>query len=171
MTSGWFQSLPIRHKLVAMIMVTAITVVILASVGYLITDYYRTRGAVLRDLETQAELVLENAVITIEFLEQNTALEMLRPLGSNPHLRVACLYAPDGSLFVQFPPDAEGRACESMVAGEGHTFHLNRLELVRSHYRNGKPAAYLLTAATRTNKYEAYKGELDALFKSFSMKR
>ena len=39
MTGGRFRALPIRHKLVAMIMLTAVTVLVLASAGYLITDY------------------------------------------------------------------------------------------------------------------------------------
>jgi hypothetical protein len=37
--------------------------------------------------------------------------------------------------------------------------------------RNGKKEAYLLTAATRTNKYDAYKGEVDRFFNTFTMKK
>ncbi len=36
---------------------------------------------------------------------------------------------------------------------------------------NGKKQAYLLTAATRTNKYDSYKAELDKVFNSFAMQK
>ena len=143
MTAGPFQRLPIRHKLVAMIMLTAVTVLALASAGYLITDYFRTRAAVLADLETQAGLALESSAITIEFLEEQSALDALRPLGSNPDLQVACLYRPDGTLFVQFPERATGQACAPAVPPEGYNFHLNSLELVTSYHKDRKLTASL----------------------------
>jgi signal transduction histidine kinase len=143
MTAGPFQRLPIRHKLVAMIMLTAVTVLALASAGYLITDYFRTRAAVLADLETQAGLALESSAITIEFLEEHSALDALRPLGSNPYLQVACLYRPDGRLFVQFPERPTGQACAPGVPPEGYTFHLNSLELVTSYHKDVKLTASL----------------------------
>jgi len=138
MRSGRFQALPIRHKLVAMIMLTAITALLLASAGYLLTDYFRTRAEVQRDLETQAGLALESAAITIDFLDVDAANEALRPLRSNPHLEVACLYKPDGSLFVQFPASAAGPPCEASAPPEGSAFHLNDLEVVEAYRREGR---------------------------------
>jgi hypothetical protein len=35
----------------------------------------------------------------------------------------------------------------------------------------GKPEAYLVTATTRTNKFDEYKKDLDGLFDSFTMKK
>ena len=44
MSSSYLRRLPIRAKLVAMIMVTSATVLVLASAGYLAWDYYRLRA-------------------------------------------------------------------------------------------------------------------------------
>ena len=140
MKTGRFQALPIRHKLVAMIMLTAITVLLLASLGYLLTDYVRTRGEVLNELETQAGIVLETAVVSIEFLDEQSALGTLEALRSNPHLRAACLYKPGGSLFTQFLPGAAARPCQPSAPAEGHAFGFNRIEVVRSYRKDGKIA-------------------------------
>ena len=43
MTRPLFRRLPVRHKLVVMIMLTSATVLVLASIGYLVNDYLRTR--------------------------------------------------------------------------------------------------------------------------------
>ena len=143
MTPGRFQALPIRHKLVAMIMLTAVTVLVLASAGYLLTDYIRTRASILTELETQAGLVLESSVISIDFLDQPSAQETLRTLRSNPHLRVACLYKPDGSLFTQFLASPESTECAASQPPEGYSFGLNRIEVVRSYFRDGQRAGSL----------------------------
>ena len=138
MKPGRFQALPIRHKLVAMIMLTAVTVLVLASAGYLLTDYIRTRGNVLNELETQAGLVLESSVIYIDFLDQQSALETLRTLRSNPHLRAACMFKPDGSLFSEFLATPDAMACGASVPPEGYSFGLNRIEVVRSYRKDGR---------------------------------
>jgi signal transduction histidine kinase/ActR/RegA family two-component response regulator len=140
MKTGRFQALPIRHKLVAMIMLTAVTVLVLASMGYLITDYVRTRGEVLNELETQAGLVLENTVVYMDFLDEQSARDTLGALGSNPHLRAACLYKADGSLFTQFVPVPDARKCDSSAPPQGHGFGLNRIEVVKSLEKEDKPA-------------------------------
>ena len=57
-----FRHLPIRLKLIATIMTTCAAVVVLASLGYLLIDYYQTRGELERDLHAQAELILQNSV-------------------------------------------------------------------------------------------------------------
>jgi hypothetical protein len=61
MTARLLQRLPIRHKLVAMLMLTSTIVLLLASIGYLANDYYRTRDDLISDFRTQVDLVIENS--------------------------------------------------------------------------------------------------------------
>ena len=52
---GFVRRLPIKQKLVFMIMSTTIPVLVLGSVGYISLDYFSTRQAIRRDLTAQAD--------------------------------------------------------------------------------------------------------------------
>ena len=119
--------LPIRHKLVAMIMTTSLVVLLMASAGYLISDYYRTRDELTSELGAMAELVLENSQAAIQFKDPLAARETLQSLAANPHLRAACLYDAAGRLFADYR--VETTDCEPEVPLEGYRFKPNRLEL------------------------------------------
>ena len=119
--------LPIRHKLVAMIMTTSVVVLLTASAGYLISDYYRTRGELMSELEALGTLVLGNSQAAIQFQDPLAARETLQSLAANPHLRAACLYDAAGRLFADYR--TETTDCEPLVPPEGYRFNPNRLEL------------------------------------------
>ena len=57
-----FSHLPIRLKLIAMILTACAAAVVLASLAYLVVDYYQTRGELERDLRAQADLILQNSL-------------------------------------------------------------------------------------------------------------
>ena len=139
MTGAVFRRLPVRHKLVVMIMLTSATVLVLASIGYLVNDYLRTREEVRGQLETQANLVLENSVASIDFADRQGALETIRTLSENRYLQIACLYDTRGRLFVEFTADADA-PCAAEAAADGYTYALNRLAVTRSLWKEGKLA-------------------------------
>ena len=87
-SGGIFRRLPIRHKLVTMIMLTSGTVLLLAALGYLVTDYYRSRTVLLDDLRTQGQLLLENSRAAIAFRDVEAADDTLRTLAPNPPFRI-----------------------------------------------------------------------------------
>ena len=124
-----------------MIMLTSVTVLVLASVGYLVNDYLRTRDEVRNELETQANLVLENSVSFIDFDDRPGALEILRTLSENRHLRIACLYDERGRLFVEFSAVGDPTPCEPQAPPDGYAYALNHLTVTRSSWKQGKPAS------------------------------
>ena len=119
--------LQIRYKLVAMIMTTCVVVLVTASVGYLISDYYRTRTELTSELEAIAKLVLDNSQAAIQFQDPFAARETLQSLAAHPHLRAACLYDGVGTLFAEYR--GETTDCEVSVPPEGYRFSPDRLEL------------------------------------------
>ncbi|MEO6238838.1 MAG: ATP-binding protein [Vicinamibacterales bacterium] len=124
--------LPIRAKLVAMIMITSATVLVLASAGYLAWDYYRLRADLSSELQAQAQLVLDNATAALVFQDHRTATEILTTLGAVPRLRGACLYDDRGALFAAWRRNTAGAAC-APLAGEDHaTFRADTLFLAAS---------------------------------------
>ena len=97
--NAWFRRLPIRRKLIAMILTTSAAAVVLAAAGHMATAYYSTRTAAAEDLLAQARVVLDNADAAIRFDDQQVALEILQTIQSVTRIRTACLYRPTGEIF------------------------------------------------------------------------
>jgi signal transduction histidine kinase len=145
-SGGFFRRLPIRHKLVTMIMLTSGTVLVLASVGYLATDYYRSRTLLLEDLRTQGRLLLENSRAAIAFRDVEAANDTLRTLSPNPHIRIACLYDERGRLFTEYRPHGDSGSCTHQRQPDAYEFERNRLEVTTSIWTEGKLAGTLRLA-------------------------
>jgi signal transduction histidine kinase/ActR/RegA family two-component response regulator len=129
--------LPIRAKLVAMIMLTSGTVLVLAGAGYLAWDYYRLRADLAADLQAQAQLVLENSEAALNFQDPRTAAEILATLAGVPRLSEACLYDKNGAVFATWR--RSGRlACAARPSDDRAIFKADTLELVTSGVRDGK---------------------------------
>ena len=144
MTGSFFRRLPIRHKLVTMIMLTSGTVLLLASIGYLATDYFRSRRLLLEDLGTQAQLLLENSRAAIAFRDVAAANDTLRTLSPNPHIRIACLYDERGRLFSELRPHEDSGGCRHERPPDSYEFTRNRLDVTTSVWAEGKRAGTLL---------------------------
>jgi signal transduction histidine kinase/ActR/RegA family two-component response regulator len=142
MRARFFQRLPIRQKLVGMIMTTSAAVLLTASAGYLISDYYRTRGELTRELAALAQLILDNSQAAVEFKDPSAARETLQSLAANPHLRVACLYDDGGRLFAEFHRTG-ARECDPSAHSDGFLFSPNALELTQGGVLAGRRFATL----------------------------
>ncbi|MBY0494887.1 MAG: response regulator [Cyanobacteria bacterium] len=91
--------LSIRQKLTAMLMTASAVVLLLASMAFVVWDFYRYRADMQSDLATEAQLVLENTAAAVTFLDPDAAGETLEMLELHPHTQIACLYLPGGRLF------------------------------------------------------------------------
>jgi signal transduction histidine kinase/ActR/RegA family two-component response regulator len=120
--------LSIRKKLVAMIMAATTTVLLLATVGYLVTDYIRAKNELVRMLTTQATLIMENSATPLLFNDRAAAEETLATLAYNRNVRIACLYKPNGELFAEFRANPLS-PCPQARTTDGYEFSNNRLHL------------------------------------------
>ena len=131
-----FSQLPIRRKLIAMIMATSLAVVLVATIGFLAVDYFVSRAEVQQEAEGQAGLVLANVSAALEFLDVNDATATLQTLTSSPSVRVACLYDKQGKLFAHYNRTDASR-CETTLPTTGPTIDDTRLTVSRAQYLNG----------------------------------
>ena len=134
---GSFKQLPIRRKLIAMIMATSLAVVLLATTGYLTVDYYASRADLQQEVEGQARLILDNVEVALLYLDEKTANETLATLRSSPNLRAACLYDKDGALFAAYVREGSS-PCEAVPPPEGTTFDATRMRVATSSVRRGE---------------------------------
>jgi signal transduction histidine kinase/CheY-like chemotaxis protein len=142
--TAWFRRLPIRHKLVTMIMLTSSVVLVLASLGYVINDFVRARADVRRDLFAQAQLVLDNSTAAIAYRDVAVARETLRTLTANPYLRLACLYDERRALLSEFKPSGDARSCPASAPPPGSHFTLTSLDVTADTLLGGKPAGAVM---------------------------
>ena len=131
------RQLPLRAKLIAMIMVTSATVLVLASAAYLAFDYYRLRADLSDELSAQAKLVLENSSAALNFDDARAAEETLATLASVPRLRAACLYDELDKLFANWRRD-KGAPCDDKAAPDTIAFRAGVLELRASGFIDRK---------------------------------
>jgi signal transduction histidine kinase len=132
------ERLPIRHKLVAMIMLTSALVLTLASIGYLANDYYRARDDLVSDFRTQLDLVIESVVAAVQYRNPEDARAILETLSANPHLRLACIYDESGALFVEFIAGRTTSSCATTAPPEGEGYTWNTYELSKRMMLDGK---------------------------------
>lgn len=133
-----FGRIPIRLKLFAMIMTTCTSVLVLASLGYLITDYYQTRGELESDLRAQAGVILQNSQAPFEFNDPETARETLNTLATKRNIRLACLYTVKGDFFAGYRHSGESAECSSAAPQEGTRFSSEYIELGSAGVFEGK---------------------------------
>jgi signal transduction histidine kinase/ActR/RegA family two-component response regulator len=135
---GLLRRLPIRLKLMAMIMTVAAVVLVLASAGYLINDYRQARRDIEHDLTVQAELILKNTDTALQFDDAGTAAETLGTLSQLPNLRLACLYRPNGTLFSGYRAPGASAPCPATAPADGSVFAGNLLDVSRSGLLEGR---------------------------------
>ena len=132
-----FRHLPIRLKLIAMILTTCAASVVLASLGYLVIDFYQTRDELESDLRAQADLILQNSLAALEFNDVDTARETLNTLASKPAIRVACLYQYNAHLFANYRQQGEESSCPPGALPEGTEFGSESVQLARDGVQDG----------------------------------
>ena len=128
----WFMRLPIRQKLVTMILATSGIVVTLASIGHFVNDYRVARNAAVEELSAHAQLILDSARSAIAFNDQRVASEVLHTLRNIAEVRRACLYDADRQLFDQYPPGQPSSPCPREAPPDGETVQAGRITVGRT---------------------------------------
>jgi signal transduction histidine kinase/ActR/RegA family two-component response regulator len=125
-----FSRLPVRLKLVTMIMVTSTAALVLVSAGYLVGDYYQTRRDLEQELLSQASIVLENSTAALGFSDAEAASATLHALEANRHIRLACLYLTNGNILAEFRREPSAQPCPAAPPADGIHYSPNRVLLV-----------------------------------------
>jgi PAS domain S-box-containing protein len=98
-----FEQLPIRRKIMAAIMLTSITVVMLTVAAFMVYDLATIRKNTARDFSTLAKVVAANSTASLAFNNESDGKEVLSSLQAEPQIVSAALYDSSGRLFVSYP--------------------------------------------------------------------
>lgn len=98
-----FQDLPIKQKVMAVVMLTSVAVLLFTSAAFTAYDLVTYRQSLLRNWATMAAVVAEHSATALAAGNANEARQILAALRADPHLTTAALYDRQGNLFVRYP--------------------------------------------------------------------
>src|SRR5437868_3077077 len=108
--------MPLRQRLMAIMLLTSGTVLTLTCASFLAYDMVAFRKAVTRNLATIASIVADNSTAVLAFEDRRGAAEMLSALKAEHHIVGAVLYNEAGEVFTTYP---EGRPASDFPAHPG----------------------------------------------------
>src|SRR4051812_2929905 len=108
--------MPLRQRLMAIMLLTSGTVLALTCASFLTYDMVAFRKAVTRNLATIAAIVADNSTAVLAFEDRRGAAEMLSSLKAEHHIVGAALYNEAGEVFTTYP---EGRPSTDFPAHPG----------------------------------------------------
>jgi signal transduction histidine kinase/CheY-like chemotaxis protein len=97
-----YRNLPVRHKLLIIIMFTAGVALWLACAAILTYDQIAKRAEMRNNIEVLAKIIALNSTAALTFHDPRAAEEVLSGVKPTPHIVAACIYAADGSPFASF---------------------------------------------------------------------
>jgi signal transduction histidine kinase len=114
--------MPIRRKLMAVILATSIVVMTLMIGAFVTYEVATIRRTTVRQATTLGEIVAANSTAALAFENQDDAREILAALSAERHIVAASLYDRSGHLFAKYPDSLPPSAFPSSPAAEGYRF-------------------------------------------------
>jgi len=115
-----FDELSIRSKLILLVITVAIIIIVPVSGARLAWDYKQSKHLLLQEVSTLGRLLADRSNAALAFGDTRLAQENLNSLNSFPHIKLACVYKNDGSLFVAHQKD--DIQCDNSIARLNSTF-------------------------------------------------
>jgi signal transduction histidine kinase/HAMP domain-containing protein len=100
------RNLPIRRKLMVMLLVTSGAVLALTCAAFIGYQYVSYRAAASHTLQTLGEVIASNSTAAVAFDNAPDETDVLAALHAEPRVIRAAVYDSAGALFAQYPGDA-----------------------------------------------------------------
>ena len=110
------RGLSIKQKLLAIILVTAATALLLSGIAIIVSDWLLFRAGMQRDLAALASIIGDNSTAALAFDDPKVATQILGALKARPHMVAACMYRENGTPFAEYVRAGDSAACGQPVA-------------------------------------------------------
>jgi len=117
-----FRNLPVRQKLMWIILVTSVVVMLLMRGAFFVFEMIVFRNATERQLATLGEVIAANSTAALAFENPEDAREILSALRAERNIVAAALYDRNGRLFSLYPEDLEPGAVPAEPGVSGYSF-------------------------------------------------
>jgi signal transduction histidine kinase len=123
-----FRDLPVRRKLMTIILVVTGAVSLFTFAILLAYDNYTSRTNTRINLNGLGAIIAENSTAALAFYNQDDATEILAALRAEKHVVAAGLYDASGRLFAKYPADRPEADYPARPGADGYTFTPSRLK-------------------------------------------
>jgi signal transduction histidine kinase len=120
-------AVPIRRKLSAITLTTCGIALLITASLFLVGELHQVRKSSLQQLRTLSEAIASNSTASLAFDNPEDAGGVLEAFRSDPHIEVAALFKPDGSLFAAYPPTVPAGSLPAAAEPGGYRFHGGKL--------------------------------------------
>src|SRR5215467_12151245 len=149
-----FKNLPIKRKMMLVVMVTSITALVLTAASFIVYDLVTFRQSVVRNLTSISTIVAENSARALQLDGEQLATRNLSEFKVDRHVRLAALYDRHGKLYAQYPTNAPPSEFPPSPGQTGAYFQGNKLIVVTPAIEDGKLAGTLYVESTLGAVYE-----------------
>ncbi len=104
-------NLPIRSKLMILIMSVSLSVLLLASLAFISYDIRLAKQTMGQEISTLARLLGNRSTAALVFDDPTLARDNLQALEESPNLTMACVYRADGGEFASYRREASSPPC------------------------------------------------------------
>jgi len=132
-----FRKLPIKFKLIVVVLLTATIGLTLASVALLSYDRIKRKATLSEELQILSQVVSLRSAVALSFGDVNNARANLDTLKVRKNIRLACLYDDTGSVFVTVSQGTHDLSCPIDDIRSGQYFVGDFLDVYQTVERNG----------------------------------
>jgi PAS domain S-box-containing protein len=125
------RDVPIKQKLMIIIMATTAAALLLSGVGIVVFDLVLFRGYLQRDLTALAGIIADNCTAALAFNDPQSATETLGALRARTHMVNACILRADGTILAQY--SRPGAPAQCPPAGSSDDVRFNKEYVTLSH--------------------------------------
>ena len=132
------RNIPIRRKVVLIIMLGTGGALLLAGAGLIASEQRRSRRELETDLKTLAVVIAHNSTAALTFSDLDAAEETLAVLRNNPPIVAAAVYGQDGQLFAPYLRHAGQHDLPARSGPDGFEPHESSVRLFHPIFLEGQ---------------------------------
>ena len=154
-----FQDLPIRRKLMLVLLLTSGLVLFLTCTAFITYEVVTLHKNMAQGYETRAEILAANSAAAIAFQSPADAARVLAALKTDKHVVIACIYDVDGNVFATYPAGLSTRYFPKAPPDAGHRYGKSSLEVFVPVLQDTRKLGMVYIRAnlgTLTDRYRAY---------------
>ncbi len=118
-----FQNTNIRHKLIAIVMLTSMMALLLTGSAFMYREWTGVRNNLVEILITEAQITADNCKAALTFDDVDDTMDRLQALKADSTVLFACAYKMDGVVFASYVRNEADKEKLAIKAGkEGYKF-------------------------------------------------
>ncbi|OFY87764.1 MAG: hypothetical protein A3F72_02680 [Bacteroidetes bacterium RIFCSPLOWO2_12_FULL_35_15] len=152
------RNVPIKHKMILIIMLITTIALSFACLVFVIYDEINFKKKIAEQLQSVAEIIGENNTAAITFMDADAAKGSLNSLKVNKNIIVACIYLKNGDLFATYVRDEmKGKISFPTAPKKGLFFTKDYLELFQNIKLNGESTGLIYIKSDLKELYSSIK--------------